>query len=106
MLKAFQIKEMRKFRRFSSREIGAIFNVNSFNWSVAGASGMNYRAFSILQFGWRLLCGLTLLVLGFCVGKVVPGVHLFLYPVVGIIILLSAVPWIIRVDSERVRRHI
>lgn len=66
--------------------------VRSFSATLAGVVKMNYRVFLIYTFlgGFVWAAGVTLL--GYYLGRIVPGVHLYLTPIVVGIIVVSFLP--------------
>ncbi len=66
--------------------------VRSFGPTLAGAGEMRYKEFvrdSVIG-GFLWTCGLT--TIGFYLGKAIPGAHLYLTPIIIIIVLVSLAP--------------
>ena len=77
--------------------------VRTFAPVIAGVAQMPYRTFVMFNVIGGLLWGLGVTLAGFALGQVIPDGERYLYPIVGVIILVSFVP-VIR-ETLRVRRE-
>jgi membrane-associated protein len=59
---------------------------------IAGVGKMDYRHFFIFNALGGLLWGISLPVLGYSLGKKVPSIDKYILPVIGLIIVVSALP--------------
>ena len=66
--------------------------VRTFVPIAAGIGRMNYRIFLIFNGLGGLLWGIGVPILGYTLGKSVPNIDKYLLPIVGVIIILSALP--------------
>ena len=77
--------------------------VRTFAPVIAGVAQMPYRTFVTFNVIGGLLWGLGVTLAGFALGQVIPDGERYLYPIVGVIILVSFIP-VIR-ETLRVRRE-
>lgn len=77
--------------------------VRTFAPVIAGVAQMPYRTFVTFNVLGGLLWGLGVTLAGFALGQVIPDGERYLYPIVGVIILVSFIP-VIR-ETLRVRRE-
>jgi len=79
--------------------------VRSFAPTLAGAVQMQYRQFIKFVFigGFLWTVGITLI--GFYLGRAIPGVHLYLTPIIIAIIFVSFLPAIIEFIRNRVKKN-
>ncbi len=66
--------------------------VRTFVPIAAGIGQMNYRKFLLFNGLGGLLWGIGVPVLGYTLGKKVPSIDKYLLPIIGVIIILSALP--------------
>ena len=66
--------------------------VRTFVPIAAGIGRMNYRTFLIFNGLGGLLWGIGVPILGYTLGKQVPSIDKYLLPIIGVIIILSALP--------------
>ena len=77
--------------------------VRTFAPVIAGVAQMPYRTFVTFNVIGGLLWGLGVTLGGFALGKVIPDGDRYLYPIIGVIIVVSFLP-VIR-EALRVRRE-
>jgi len=77
--------------------------VRTFAPVIAGVAQMPYRTFVTFNVIGGVLWGVGVTLAGFALGKVIPDGEKYLYPIVGVIIVVSFVP-VIR-EGLRVRRE-
>lgn len=66
--------------------------VRTFTPIIAGVAGMTYRTFLSYNMVGGLLWGAGIPLLGYFLGRTIPGVDRYLIPIVGLIIVLSLLP--------------
>lgn len=71
---------------------------------LAGASKMRYHIFLSYNLIGGLLWGLVLPLVGFMAGVAFPDMHLFIYPVIAVIIVISVLPWIIKILKTKKKK--
>ena len=69
---------------------------------LAGASKMKYRVFLPYNILGALLWGVSISLIGFVAGEVIPDIEFFIYPIIAIIILISVLPWLVKFMQERI----
>lgn len=74
--------------------------VRTFAPVVAGAANMRYPRFALFNVAGGLLWGLGLPVAGYALGSAIPDVDRYLLPIVGAIVVLSALPSVLHVVRE------
>lgn len=76
--------------------------VRTFAPIVAGAGAMPYRTFALFNLVGGVLWGVGVTMLGFLLGEAI-DIDRYLYPVIGVIVVLSVVP--VYLEYRKVRRH-
>jgi membrane-associated protein len=59
---------------------------------IAGTAKMNYRRFFIFNAAGGAIWGISLPVLGYTLGKKIPNIDKYIMPIIGLIIIVSALP--------------
>ncbi len=80
--------------------------VRTFAPIVAGIGSMNYRTFMVYNLGGGLLWTVGISLLGYFLGKVIPGVDQYLLPAVVLIVIVSVAPslWHLYQDYRTTRK--
>lgn|GEM_PF-126479 len=68
---------------------------------LAGASKMQYRTFLSYNVVGGLMWGLALPLVGYVAGVAIPDIHLYLYPIIAVIVIVSVLPWIIKILKSK-----
>jgi membrane-associated protein len=79
--------------------------VRTFAPAVAGAANMNYRRFVTYNIAGGLLWVLSMILLGYFLGRQVPDIDKNIHYVIAVVIVLSILPPIIEIMKERRRSH-
>lgn len=81
--------------------------IRTFAPIVAGIGSMNYRTFLTYNIVGGILWAICLPLAGFYLGKVIPDVDKYLFPIIGFIIVLSILPQAITIlKNKAARQHI
>jgi membrane-associated protein len=70
---------------------------------LAGASKMKGSSFFCYNVVGALLWGITMPMLGYTLGKVIPDIQQYIYPIIALIIVVSVLPWLIKPISKIAR---
>ena len=68
---------------------------------LAGVSKMSGKRFFCYNIVGGLLWGVTLPMLGYTAGKIIPDIQLYIYPIIGLIIVVSILPWLIKISRMK-----
>lgn len=79
--------------------------VRTFAPIVAGAGNMHYRTFLVFNVIGGFLWAIGMTLLGFFLGRVIPGVDKYLLPIIAAIIFFSILPGIIHFGKDWLRRR-
>ena len=80
--------------------------VRSFGPTLAGAVQMEYRRFIRYNIVGGILWTCSVTLAGFYLGKIIPGAHLYLTPIIITIIFVSLLPAIIEYVRSRKRKNV
>lgn len=75
--------------------------VRTFVPIVAGIGEMDYRKFFRFNAAGALLWGILIPILGYTLGKTIPSIDKYLLPIIGVIIIVSALPVLIPYFKSR-----
>jgi membrane-associated protein len=75
--------------------------IRTFTPTIAGASGMSYRSFVMFNALGGIAWGSGLTIAGYTLGETVPSVDRYLLPIIGVIVVVSAVPAVLEVMRQR-----
>jgi membrane-associated protein len=78
--------------------------VRTFAPAVAGAARMSYRGFVVYNVVGGVLWVWSTVLLGYFLGRVVPGIERYIHVVIAVVIFLSILPGLIEVYRARTRR--
>lgn len=78
--------------------------VRSFGSTIAGAVVMDYKKFMFYNIVGGLAWTVGVTLLGFFLGRVIPGVHLYLTPIIIGIIFVSFIPVVIEYVQDRKKK--
>jgi membrane-associated protein len=79
--------------------------VRTFVPIIAGVAEMPYRKFFKFNAIGAMLWGILLPMLGFTLGKSVPNIDKYLLPIVGAIIIISAIPVLLHYNKRRSQKN-
>ena len=71
---------------------------------IAGIGEMHYRTFFIFNLIGGVLWSIGLTLVGYYLGSIIPGIDKYILPIVGVIIILSVLPYIIELCRNREKR--
>lgn len=108
----FQKHHLHKAQKFYEKHGGKtlilarfIPAVRTFVPIVAGMAKMKYNTFITFNIIGGILWASGMLLLGYFLGSLIPGVDKYLLPIIGLIIILSLLPGLLHLRADQTKKH-